>query len=446
MTVQTRRKGPGQFASKTPWTILFVAIATAVMTGPGQTIGVSVFIDHFVVDLDLTRSQVSAAYLVGTLTGATALPFVGRFVDRRGVRLAQVLVGSGFVLALVNMSFVNGIVWLSIGFVGIRMLGQGSLSLVSTVTVSVAFTERRGLALGLFAVASAGLMALVPYVLNLSIDAIGWEKTWLAAAVAVGVTVIPLGWFGLVSLPRGNADPEETGAGGRKQLPDSSAVNTPVSTGSPVGPGLPMAAFVAGRVVPRSFTRAEAVRTRSFWIITVASSTAGMLTTALNFHQIDLLGAAGLSEGAAAAMFIPQVVGSTIAGLGFGYAADRLGARFLPAIAMALLAVAHLLAATAAPGVAVVAYAISLGASGGAVRVVTATLLPKWFGTAHIGSIQGIQNLVGVGASALGPVALALTQSAYGSYPPAVLTLAAIPTVSMLFALTRDHHIRPVEE
>ena len=66
---------------RAPWGVLVVAVVTATLTGPGQTIGVSVFIDHFVDDLDLSRSSVSAAYLVGTLTGSLALPFVGRFVD-----------------------------------------------------------------------------------------------------------------------------------------------------------------------------------------------------------------------------------------------------------------------------------------------------------------------------------------------------------------------------
>ena len=280
-----------------PWAVLAIATITGGLTGPGQTIGVSVFIDHFVDDLNLSRSQVSTAYLIGTLAGATALPFVGRFVDRRGVRIAQVVVGAAFALALVNMSLVNGLVWLAIGFFGIRCLGQGSLSLVATVTVTVAFRQRRGFALGLFSVGTAALMALVPVALGLIIDQVGWQNAWLVSAAAVALFVVPAGWFGLAGLPRGLSQEPHVGL-----VAD-------------VGP-----------TVDRSYTRAEAVRTRSFWIITCVSSTAAMLSTALNFHQIDLLGEAGLSDGAAAAMFIPQVLGSTVAGLAFGYAADRVGA------------------------------------------------------------------------------------------------------------------------
>ena len=48
--------------------IFLTAVLAAGLTGPGQTIGVSVFIDHFVEDLALSRPLVSTAYLIGTLT------------------------------------------------------------------------------------------------------------------------------------------------------------------------------------------------------------------------------------------------------------------------------------------------------------------------------------------------------------------------------------------
>ena len=170
-------------------------------------------------------------------------------------------------------------------------------------------------------------------------------------------------------------------------------------------------------------------------MLAAVSGAAGMMSTALNFHQIDLLGDAGLSEKAAAALFIPQVVGSTVAGLTIGYVGDRIGTRYLPAIGMALLLTAQLLAAVAAPGVIVIIYAVVLGATGGATRTASATLQPQWFGTGHIGSIQGALTLFAVGASAIGPVALTLAEQWMGSYPPAVVLLCVVPVAAMLFAL-----------
>jgi len=86
------------------WVVLVLATITATMTGPGQTLGVSVFIDSFVEDLSLSRSQVSSAYLVGTLVAAVLLPRIGSLIDARGVRRAQVVIGALFAAALANMS------------------------------------------------------------------------------------------------------------------------------------------------------------------------------------------------------------------------------------------------------------------------------------------------------------------------------------------------------
>ena len=169
-------------------------------------------------------------------------------------------------------------------------------------------------------------------------------------------------------------------------------------------------------------------------MLAAVTGAAGMMATALNFHQIDLLGEAGLSEKAAAALFIPQVVGSTIAGLTVGYVGDRFGTRYLPAAGMVLLIAAQLLAAVAEPGVVVIVYAVVLGAMGGGVRTVAATLQPRWYGTAHIGSIQGALTLFGVGASAIGPVVLTLVEEAFGSYPPALVALCVVPGAALLFS------------
>lgn len=80
----------------TPWAMLVAVVVLQGLTGLGQTIGVSVFVDHLVADLDLSRSVVSAAYLVGTLTGAASMPAAGRLIDRRGVRWAASCFGAAF--------------------------------------------------------------------------------------------------------------------------------------------------------------------------------------------------------------------------------------------------------------------------------------------------------------------------------------------------------------
>ncbi len=395
------------------WRIVAVAIVTAVLTGPGQTIGVSVFIDPMLGDLNTTRSGISTAYLVGTLLGATMLPRFGRLVDRIGVRRSQVVVGLGFAIAIAHMASISNVYWLALGFAGIRMLGQGALSLIPGVAVSLWFSRNRGLALGVLGTVAGGAMAVVPIALNATIDLTSWRSAWVIAAVVVAVMVAPLGWFGLIDRP--------SDVGLQPDGADLVAIDSVV---------------VVDTSSTRSFTRSEAFRTRQFWILASIGMASGMLSTGLNFHQIDLLGEAGLSPARAAAMFLPQIAGTSVTSIATGVAIDRLGGRFVPAVTMVVLAAVHLVAWQLTDSAVVFGYAILLGCAGGTVRAALSTLLPRYFGTDHIGSIQGTLSFANVFGSALGPVVLAVTAAAVGSYRTANLILMVIPVAVFVGCLS----------
>ena len=183
------------------WRIVAFAIITTALTGPGQTIGVSVFVDHLIEDLDLSRDAVSGAYLAGTLLGSTAMPRVGTWIDRTGVRNAMTWIGVFFGVALVAMGGVRSLATLALGFTFIRMLGQGSLSMVSNVAVTHWFDRRRGLAIGIMMTSVGALMGLAPVALNVSIESFGWRMSWVVAAVVIWLTVVPIGRFGMIDKP-----------------------------------------------------------------------------------------------------------------------------------------------------------------------------------------------------------------------------------------------------
>ena len=391
------------------WRIAILATITGAMTGPGQTIGVSVFVDPLIADLHLTRSQVSTAYLIGTLAGAFALMSVGRWIDRTGSRRAMTVIGIAFGTGLVAMSGVRGFVTLAVGFTLIRLLGQGSLSLVSTVAVTHWFYRKRGLVFGLMMTAISGLMSLTPIFLNLAIEAYSWRTAWLLAGLAVWLIVVPIAHFGIVDRP---ADVGQ-------------------HTDGDTGP----TATAAGQRSSQSHSRRDAVGEVRFWLLSLSGATTALLVTALNFHQISILGEAGLSATEAAAMFLPQVAGAILAGLAIGALSDRLPTRFLLATSMALMLSALALVDVIEPGWRVIIYAITLGAASGAQRPLLATVLPRWFGLANIGAIQGVSAFVGVGASAAGPVAFSLAHGWAGGYNAAALLFAALPLAVGLASL-----------
>jgi MFS family permease len=393
------------------WRIAALATLIAALTGPGQTIGVAVYIDHFVSDLHISRSTVAACYLFGTLAGAATLARWGRFIDRLGARLATTIISLAFSLALAAMAGVGGVVSLAVGFLFIRMLGQGALSLASTVAVSMWFERRRGLVLGIVITVSGALMALVPVILNLGIDEWGWRATWLAAAVVIATIVTPASWFGLIDRP------SDVGQVVDGQAPDAREESP------------------CARPAPAGVDRATALRTQAFWVLAVVSACVSWLVTALNFHQIALLGEAGLSRGEAAAMFLPQVIGAAVAGVVVGALVDRFGTRLVPSVAMGFMALTLILAGVTVGRGAVVVYAMVLGATTGLSRTAMTTLVPAWFGTAHLGAITGSLAVIGVVGSAVGPVALSLTAAGLGSWQAAALVWLVVPIAIGVVAL-----------
>ncbi len=184
------------------WVILLVGTFGMLMTTPGQTLGVSVFLDRIIQDLGLSRATVSLMYTVGTLLGSFSLPLIGRFVDVRGPRVAVVIISGLFALSCVWMGFVGGPVTLLMGFILIRGLGQGALGLVSLHIINLWFVRRRGLAVGLSCLGMAVATALFPFAIEALIGAFGWRTAYILLGVLVVTTILPLG----ASLYRGKPE------------------------------------------------------------------------------------------------------------------------------------------------------------------------------------------------------------------------------------------------
>jgi MFS family permease len=392
------------------WRVVALAAIALGMSGPGQTAGVSVFVDPMMAALELSRSQVAAAYLVGTLGGAFAMPRLGRLIDDRGARAAMALVGGLFGLVLVGMAGVTGLVTLVVGFTGIRMFGQGGMSLVATTAVAPWFDRRRGTAIGITSAVGSAILSLVPIVAAFAIERTSWRITWLLLAAAVWVIVLPIAFRGLIDRPA-DVGQQVDGA----PAPEEGAEVT--------------------EDLPPGYTRGQAIRTPMFWAVTGAVATTGMIGTGLAFHQIDLLGEQGLTPVEAAANFLPQTVAALVATLLVGSMIDRFPARWVLSVSMSLLAAAMIAVPFVSPGVTAALYGMTVGAAGSSVRALEAASFPKLFGIRHLGAIRGVVHSVSVASTAFGPLALSLGHDLTGSYVQVLLALLIIPVGIAIFGL-----------
>lgn len=355
----------------------------------------------------------STAYLAGTLIGAIALPWVGGALDRFGVRRLMAAIGAVFGAVLVGLSLVSTIVGLTVGFIGIRLAGQGALSLTATTAAALWFQRRRGTAIGLVSAIGSMGISLTPLLIEGVIAEFGWRTAWLLEGIAVWLVVVPIALFGMRDRP---ADLGQR-LDGRHAVPSSD------SEGGAAG------GQEAG------VTTREASKTGYFWVVTLGTMVSGLLVTAVAFHQISILTARGLSTVEAAANFVPQTVAGLLAALATGVLADRLSPKVLVTAAMGALSLSLAWAIWVTPGLSAILFGLLLGAAGGSIRAVEAATFPRYFGTRHIGSIRGFVTALGVGATAFGPLLFAWAFDTQGSYTSVLVVSVALPVLIIVAAI-----------
>jgi len=384
------------------WWILMVAaggILTA-MTFPGQTAGLSPFTDPLIDQLDIDRTAISLSYLIATLAGAIAMPFLGRIMDTYGVRRAIIMIGLVLVLVLVAASFLTDVFGLTASYVGLRMTGQGALTLAATTLVARAITHRPGLALGIVGAVGAAGISLAPVGVERLIAWTDIATVWRIEAAMVALIVIPIA----LALPKDS--PQRTSTG--------TLIMPPKEAGYRVS---------------------QALRTGMFWVLSAAGFSVGMLATGLAFHLISILGAQGLPSAEAAANFVPQTVTGLLATLGFGAIVDRIDPRWGIAASMLFLSGALVYLPFVSTGLTGVAFGLLLGASMGAIRGVEAAAFVRYFGRGHIGAIRGVASAIGLASTAVGPLYFALGLQWTGSYLGPSVLAALLPAVVALWAL-----------
>ncbi len=388
------------------WVILGVGTLGLTMTGPGQTYGVSIFIEHFIGDLGLSRSRVSMLYMIGTMSASIVLPFVGRQIDRWGSRRLIVIIAILFGLACVYMGFVRSAAMLGVGFFTLRLLGQGSLSLVSRIVINQWWVRRRGLANGIVGMGYALIgRATFPLLLNALIPMIGWRETYACLGAALLCGMAPIGWL----LVRNR--PEEYGL-----QPDGQSSRRRTRS-----------RYAEQLWSEEHWTLAEVLRTPVFWLMSGGFSSMSLLSTGLTFHIVSIYVDNGLTPTLAAAAFIPMATTSACVQLGSGMLLDRVAVRILLAIALFLHTVILLLAPHLTSVVLAMGFGVIMGAANGLQMTIGSVVWAMYFGRRYLGSIAGATAAISVASSAGGPMLFGIARDMLGSYTLVVTVSAGLP-------------------
>ncbi|MCH8141530.1 MAG: MFS transporter [Proteobacteria bacterium] len=368
-------------------------------------------------DFGWSKALVAGAFALTRIESGILGPLQGWMVDRFGPRvilsIGTVLFGIGFML----FSQVQSLLTFYLTFVLIAL--GSSLGGFATLMVALVswFNRHRAKAVALSQIGFSLGGLSVPLVI-LALETFGWRETAFFSGVLVVLIGLPL-----VQLVRHRPEPYG-------EVPDG-IVSTPVS------PGMTSPAL-------QDFTAREAMRTRSFWLISVGHALALLSVSSVMVHLVPHL-TEGLgyslaqAGGIVALMTACQMVGQMIG----GYLGDRFNKRVICAACMVAHAVGLLLVTFAVTPLMVLGFALVHGLGWGTRGPLMVALRADYFGSTSFGTIMGFSSLIVMLGMSSGPIVAGVMADISGNYESGFALLAGLSLLGSFcfLAATPPHRV-----
>ncbi len=390
------------------WWIVIAAVLLNIFQGGVLFYGFTLIITPLREETGWSASQVTAVFPILGVIAAIIAPALGFSFDRIGPRP---LLTAGLLLMGAGMILMGQAKTLPMFYAAFIVANIGSTSTWMSTGPAVAnwFVRKRGRALGFYSLGFglAGLMS--PFLFQL-IESIGWRD----AMVVLGV----ISW---ILLPASvwviRRRPEDSGL-----WPD--------------GADGPPDANEEGEDAEINISAGQALRMRSFWLLSIGSSLAFLTIAALQVHWSPLLQAIGFSERSAANLLFILPLSTVVGRLGFGFLVDIWDKRRVTATAFVLqgIAVFVLTMVDADRWWLLPVFFIFWGLGFGGTVVTRPALQAEMFGRFSFGAINGILFMTGEAGFAFAPLIASRAFEEMGSYTPvflvfAVLSILAAPLV-----------------
>lgn len=392
------------------WVMVAIASLGIFVSGPGQSHTFSVFIDPISRDLEISKATIATAYGIATLVAAFLLPQTGRLVDRFGARKSLFAIAVLLGLCCMLFGAAANFIWLAVAFALLRFFGQGSMMLGSANFVSQWFAKQRGFAMGLMALGFGISMAVHPPLGHYLIDTMGWRQAWVALGIMTWLLMLPP--LLLLAIDK----PEEVGL-----RPDGEVKAAGDKTGNPED--------ITG------LSLAEALKTPTFYLVSVSWFALAMLVTTLHFWQVQVLTSQGISTEFAAQAFTISAIAMVCAMPIVGRLFDRIKTRFVVALALIVTATSLTMITFAHSPAMAVAYSVIFGLNNAFSMTMFGYIWPRYFGRKHLGSIQGTGQMIGVVGASLGPFPVGWAFDAVGDATWTLRLLALYPALAAVAVL-----------
>ena len=390
------------------WWIVGAGFLTQLMLGMLMFHSFGTYVALMQADFGWSRTTFSIAFAMQRAESGILGPIQGWAIDTYGPRRIMYVGMVLFAIGFIMLSFVQEIWTFYISFMLIAIGASLSSFLSLVVAVVNWFRRRRSFALGMLSMGFAiGGFAATP--MALVIESIGWRT----AAFASGVLVLVIG------LPLARAvrrRPEDHGL-----LPDGATSYAELSDDP-------------DEEEEWGMSTADALRTSSFWLISLGQASALLVIGALMVHLViyiheDL----GYSLALAAFAISIQTIGQIVGQLAGAYLGDRWPKR--PLIVGALLGHGFAIFLLAiAPVLSMVYLSVAInGAAWGLRAPLQMAIRADYFGRRSFGTIMGFSSLVIMSGMIIGPTFAGIMYDQTGSYRASFLVLAFFASMGAIF-------------
>ena len=371
-----------------------------------------------------SRTTISVVFSVARLESGLLGPLEGWAVDRVGPRRLMIvgipLMGLGYIA----MSRIDGL--LAFFFVYVFMIALGSSLGISTpLTAAVAnwFNKRRGLAFGIMW-SGVGIGGLFVPALGWLIESYGWRN----AALIVGLFVAAVG-LPIAAVMRHR--PEQYGYYPDGRIPDE--VRNSSQAARPILPDL-----------SGDFNAREALRTSSFWFLTLSIMARSVVSGGIGLHFVPFFVDLGASNITAAALAGSVGLMSIPGRFGLSTLGDFVNKRYVMCVSLALMDVSIIFMARAQSVSAVIPVLVAFAAAQGGISVIPQSLIADYFGRRSYATIQGFRSTIQMLGIIAGPIISGYVFDTTGSYEYAFLGFSAAAVVSMVLVFMAKPPIKPV--
>lgn len=345
------------------WLVLAASAISEMLATGATSYAAGLFVLPLQAEFHISRTAANSAVLILFIGSALAAPWVGRLFDRHSMRRMIVLGALVFGAALAGIALAPSL-WIMALLLLVVGAGFAAIGPLSTNTLASRwFYRRRGLALGLAAVATSGGGLVVAVPLSRVIAALGWRTAllWEALVLSVVVAVVVLLVVRDTPAAAGLADHGENRGRAGADL---------------AAPGAP----------PRLGAIASV---RAFWLAALTMALTAATCQALVVTLVPYGVRLGYEVSTVAALIGVFSLCAGITKVGAGLLADRINLRWLLAAAAGLM-MACWLVMLAWPAYAGLFCACALGGMAlGCALPASAALIAGSFGAARFGTVMG---------------------------------------------------------